>query len=64
MTTDRTPRPRLPELEPHEARRLAEDHLGHSGIDADIPRATAYALLAIAAELALARHEHQRSSRR
>jgi hypothetical protein len=64
VTTDRTPRPRLPELEPHEARRLAEDHLGHSGIDADIPRATAYALLAIAAELAVIRREKPRTNRK
>ncbi|MFJ4987896.1 hypothetical protein ACIP9H_29345 [Streptomyces sp. NPDC088732] len=43
-------RPRLPQTEPHEARRRAEDLLGLGEVD--IPQATAWALVAIAGELA------------
>lgn len=64
MTDRSTPSRRLPELEPHEARRRAEDHLGHGDTDADADddpqRATAYALLAIAADLSAIRRELQR----
>lgn len=45
-------RPRLPQTEPHECRRNAEDFLGLDGIDVDIPRAIAWGLLAVAGELA------------
>lgn len=57
--TDRPQRPRLPELESHEARRRAESHIG---LD-DPQRATAYALLAIAADLAAIRRELQSGRR-
>ncbi|MFG2307666.1 hypothetical protein ACGFS9_03085 [Streptomyces sp. NPDC048566] len=46
--------------EPQECRRLAEDHLGAGDIDADVPRAIAWGLLAVAGEL----HEIRRLLRK
>jgi hypothetical protein len=43
--------PRLPQVEPHEARRRAETHLGEDGGTVDLPRALAWGLLAVAGEL-------------
>ncbi|MET9516388.1 hypothetical protein [Streptomyces sp. NPDC002994] len=48
-------RPRLPQTEPHECRRRAEDFLGLGDVDVDAPKAIGWALLAIAAELATIR---------
>ena len=48
-------RPRLPQTEPHEARRQAEDYLGLGTVDVDVPRAIAWALVAVAGELAAIR---------
>lgn len=42
---------RLPQYEPQECRRRAEDLLGPGETDADAPRAVAFALLAVAGEL-------------
>jgi hypothetical protein len=42
---------RLPQVEPHEARRRAETHLGEDGGKVDLPRALAWGLLAVAGEL-------------
>ncbi|WP_156722668.1 hypothetical protein [Streptomyces apocyni] len=42
---------RLPELEAQECRRRAEDCLGLGEVDVDVPRAIAFGVLAIAAEL-------------
>jgi hypothetical protein len=64
MSDRSTPSRRLPELEPGEARRHAEDHLGHGDTDINTERATAYALLAIAAELATIRRELQSRRRK
>ncbi|MEU1219224.1 hypothetical protein [Streptomyces microflavus] len=50
-----TERPRLPQTEPHEARREAEDFLGLGTVDVDVPRAIAWALVAVAGELAAIR---------
>lgn len=44
--------PRLPQAEPHECRRRAEDFLGLGDVDVDVPRAIAWGLLAVAGELA------------
>ncbi|MFD4527854.1 hypothetical protein ACFWP7_28770 [Streptomyces sp. NPDC058470] len=51
-------RPQPPRLEPHEHRRRAEDSLGLG--DVDVPRAIAWALLAVAGELALIRKQLSR----
>jgi hypothetical protein len=52
--------PRLPQVEPHEARRQAEAYLGqHDGAE-DLPRALAWGLLAVAGEL----HEIRKQIRR
>ncbi|MBV7671375.1 hypothetical protein STHAL_18155 [Streptomyces halstedii] len=48
-------RPRLPQAEPHEARRAAEDYLGLGSVDVDVPRAIAWGLVAVAGELAAIR---------
>lgn len=48
-----TERPRLPQTEPHEARRQAEDFLGLGTVD--VPRAIAWGLVAVAGELAAIR---------
>ncbi|MFF1321439.1 hypothetical protein ACFVZZ_18735 [Streptomyces chartreusis] len=40
-----------PQLEAHECRRQAEDFLGLGQVDVDVPRAIAWALLAVAGEL-------------
>lgn len=45
-------RPRLPQTEPHECRRQAEDFLGLGDGEVDVPRAIAWGLLAVAGELA------------
>ncbi|WP_411118988.1 hypothetical protein [Streptomyces sp. 058-1L] len=50
-----TERPRLPQTEPHEARRQAEDFLGLGTVDVDVPRAIAWGLVAVAGELAAIR---------
>lgn len=44
-------RPRLPECEPQDCRRQAEDFLGRGSVDVDVPKAIAWALLAVAGEL-------------
>lgn len=44
-------RPGLPQLEPQECRRRAEECLGHGQTDTDVPRALAYGLLALAGEV-------------
>ena len=44
-------KPRLPQLEPHDYRRQAEDFLGLGDTDVDVPRAIAFGVLAVAAEL-------------
>ncbi|MFI6334132.1 hypothetical protein [Streptomyces sp. NPDC050535] len=41
----------MPRLEPHEYRRRAEDFLGLCDVDVDVPRAIAFGVLAVAAEL-------------
>jgi hypothetical protein len=46
-----TERTRLPEASAQECRRRAEDFLGLGDVDIDVPRAIAYGLLAVAAEL-------------
>ncbi|MGW3936442.1 hypothetical protein [Streptomyces phaeochromogenes] len=53
--------PRLPETEPHQCRRTAEDLLNLS--DADVPRAIAWGILAVAGELAQIRRDVHRRSR-
>ncbi|GFH38914.1 hypothetical protein [Streptomyces pacificus] len=45
-------RPRLPQTETSECRARAEDFLGLGDTDVDEPRAVAWALLAVAGELA------------
>jgi len=50
-------RPRLPQVEPHEARRTAEDLLGLDATDVDVPRAIAWGLVAVAGELAAIRRK-------
>lgn len=55
--TDTPDRPQLPQIEPHEARRQAEDFLGVAVTDADILRAIAWGLLAVAGELAAIRRK-------
>jgi len=47
----REERPRLPEASAQECRRRAEDFLGLGDVDVDVPRAVAWGLLAIAADL-------------
>lgn len=42
---------RLPQAEPQECRRRAEEFLGRGQADVDVPRAVAFALLAVAGEL-------------
>ncbi|ELP61796.1 hypothetical protein PV735_11380 [Streptomyces turgidiscabies] len=44
-------RTRLPEASAQECRRRAEDCLGLGEVDVDVPRAIAWGLLAIAADL-------------
>lgn len=44
-------RPRLPQTEPQECRRQAEEFLGLGETDVDVPRAIAWGLLAVAGEL-------------
>ncbi|MFJ4617423.1 hypothetical protein [Streptomyces sp. NPDC088812] len=51
MAAGERPRPRLPQTEPQECRVRAEDALGLGETDVDVPRATAWALLAVAGEL-------------
>jgi hypothetical protein len=52
--------PRLPEVEPYEARVQAESYLGrHNGL-LDLPRALAWGLLAVAGELHEIRKQLQR----
>lgn len=46
----------LPQLEPQQCRRRAEQFLGLGDVDVDVPRAVAFALLAVAGEL----HETRR----
>lgn len=46
-----TERTRLPEASAQECRRRAEDLLGLGEVDVDVPRAIAWGLLAIAADL-------------
>lgn len=41
----------LPQAEPQECRRRAEEFLGLGETDVDVPRALAFALLAVAGEL-------------
>ncbi len=41
----------LPQAEPQECRRRAEEFLGLGGVDVDVPRAVAFGLLAVAGEL-------------
>lgn len=41
----------LPQLEPQESRRRAEEFLGLGDVDVDVPRAAVFALLAVAGEL-------------
>ncbi|MBD0838786.1 hypothetical protein [Streptomyces sp. TRM68416] len=41
----------LPQAEPQECRRRAEEFLGLGEKDVDVPRAVAFALLAVAGEL-------------
>jgi hypothetical protein len=48
---ERTERTRLPEASVQECRRRAEDCLGLGELDVDVPRAIAWGLLAIAADL-------------
>lgn len=55
--------PRLPETEPHQCRRKAEDFLGLGDVDVDIPRAIAWGILAVAGELTLIRRDVHRKSR-
>ncbi|MCZ4605374.1 hypothetical protein O3S80_16785 [Streptomyces sp. Lzd4kr] len=50
----------LPRTEPQECRRQAEDYLGLGHVDVDVPRAVAFALLAVAGEL----HEIRRALQR
>mgnify|MGYP006949397443 CR=1 FL=1 len=50
-------RPRMPQTEPHEARREAEDYLGLGSVGMDVPRAIAWGLVAVAGELALIRRK-------
>ncbi len=50
-------RPRLPQTEPHEARRTAEDYLGLGSVGMDVPRAIAWGLIAVAGELAAIRRK-------
>lgn len=56
---ERTERPRLPEVPAQECRRRAEDCLGLGELDVDVPRAIAWGLLAVAAEL----HEIRKQQR-
>lgn len=59
MTTPQ--RPRLPQTEPPDCRCQAEDFLGLGDVDVDVPRALAWALLAVAGELAAIRRDlHKR----
>ena len=55
-----TARPRLPEASAQECRRRAEDCLGLGEVDVDVPRAIAWGLLAIAADLHEMRRQLQR----
>jgi hypothetical protein len=55
-----TDRPRLPQVEPYEARRRAEAYLGEGGAAVDLPRALAWGLLAVAGELHEIRKQMQR----
>lgn len=48
---ERTERTRLPESSAQECRRRAEDCLGLGEVDVDVPRAIAWGLLAVAADL-------------
>ncbi|WP_327436151.1 hypothetical protein OG279_26290 [Streptomyces sp. NBC_01201] len=50
-------RPRLPQVEPHEARREAEDLLGSEANDRGVYRAIAWGLVAVAGELAAIRRK-------
>jgi len=53
-------RPRLPQIEPHEARTRAEDCLGLGiPMTVDVSRAIAWGLLAVAGELALIRRNRR-----
>lgn len=45
----------LPRAEPQECRREAERYLGLGQVDVDVPRAIAWALLAVAGELQIIR---------
>lgn len=55
---------RQPDVPPHECQRRAEEFLGLGEVDVDVPRAIAWALLAIAGELHIIRKEQRRESRR
>ncbi|MEU0133399.1 hypothetical protein ABZ172_05060 [Streptomyces sp. NPDC006296] len=50
-------RPRLPQVEPHEARRTAEDLLGPDATGGGVTRAIAWGLVAVAGELAAIRRK-------
>ena len=50
-------RPRLPQVEPHEARREAEDLLSLKATDSSVGRAIVWGLVAVAGELAAIRRK-------
>ncbi|MFJ9748872.1 hypothetical protein [Streptomyces chartreusis] len=50
----------LPRAEPQECRREAERYLGLGQVDVDVPRAIAWALLAVAGELHTVRKQISR----
>jgi len=54
---DRPERTRLPQASAQECRRRAEDFLGLGDVDVDVPRAIAWGLLAVAAELHIIRKQ-------
>lgn len=53
-----------PPADPLECRRRAGEFLGLGELDVDVPRAIAFALLAIAGELAVIRRDIKRQSRK